>query len=500
MNNTLIDQRLPESSLTRPAAVRGARPPSIWARALRRISHRPMPSSPASAPAPSPTLGTQTPSANLPVISQIFQNPKWKSAPIPRLPNISRNKPLAMYFLAEEKLMSAVALLELCHNPHSSNFKECADRVHMCQRILLNTIYLVYSGMDDSWKSSRTYRQYLPEEDQGELNRSFSESILFAAQALSRGFQIRGIEDRTDVLTFPATELCASLDAVRFVFRHRAPECLQAPYEPLYPVLCDFDRAWTTFERQLCFAYFDVGNDDLRNSGDTDITVDDEQCLSMLTVILSETVLRGLEKGIITQDDIQCFEPSVIFAVPRLAIVFALLYTPDSLQLTDHDNAFWWFRPHVETLSYLRECLQRLTPQALAQLEAMLVSGDQDTAPNHMAPVQTPRMSPSPPTNRPDRSRARREGAPTPLPAPTGKLQEPTGLALMTPPHSPHISEPLTVWSMDGARLVADEPVAETLNDLFVKVCEVADGLHSGTFAKPFLNVLQKVFLMHGED
>ncbi|KAJ1979321.1 hypothetical protein H4R34_002875 [Dimargaris verticillata] len=500
MDNTLIDQRLPESSLTRPAAVRGTRPPSLWTRALRRISHRPSPTSPASAPVTPPSLGTQTPSVSLPVISQIFQNPKWKSAPIPRLPNISRNKPLAMYFLAEEKLMSAVALLELCHNPHGSNFKECADRVHMCQRILLNTIYLVYSGMDDTWKSSRTYRQYLPEEDQGELNRSFSESILFAAQALSRGFQIRGIEDRTDVLTFPATELCASLDAVRFVFRHRAPECLQAPYEPLYPVLCDFDRAWTTFERQLCFAYFDVGNDDLRNSGDTDITVDDEQCLSMLTVILSETVLRSLEKGIVTQDDIQCFEPSVIFAVPRLAIVFALLYTPDSLQLTDQDNAFWWFRPHVETLRYLRERLQCLAPQALAQLEAMLVSGDQDTAPSQEALVQAPRVLPSLPMGRSDRSRTRREGAPTPLPASAEKPQEPIGLAMITPPHSPHASELLTMWPLDDTESVATEPVAATLNDLFVKVCEVADGLHSGTFAKPFLSVLQKVFLMHGED
>lgn len=47
------------------------------------------------------------------------------------------------------------------------------------------------------------YRAQLPPEDQRELEGGFSENILFAAQALSRGFRIRGIEPFTAELVEP---------------------------------------------------------------------------------------------------------------------------------------------------------------------------------------------------------------------------------------------------------------------------------------------------------
>ncbi|KAJ1649334.1 hypothetical protein IWQ61_009549 [Dispira simplex] len=455
--------------------------------------------------------------SNLPVITQIFQCPKWKVTTAPKLSNTAGNKPLAMYFLAEEKLSSAIALLERCSNPASAAFKECADRVHMCQRIFLNTIYLIYSGMDTSQRASRNYRQYLPDEDQHELNRSFSESILFAAQALSRGFQIRGIEDQSGVLRRPATELCASLDALRFVFRHRAQECARAPYVLLYPVLGDFDRAWTTFERQLCFAYFDVGNSELRNSGSNDITVDDDQQLELLTVILSECVLRALARGIVQRDDVESFEPAVILAIPRLALVHALLYSPDSLCLTDPNQAFWWFRSHANTLQQVQYALERYPDKELGELEHALATGDASLLPLDVMPksfggknrtgtnvhfLSTPALM----EDGPERSRVRRNGAPKPPPSPVHSLIS-THSVGMEPSFSlddPSTTPPTSPRGPKGTVALMLPPKESTIllspQSIFVEICKVADGLQSGTFAKPFLKVMQQVFQIHANS
>jgi hypothetical protein len=75
--------------------------------------------------------------------------------------------------------------------------------------------------MPNSIKSARDYQRYLPAEDQRELSNCFSENILFAAEALTGGFRIRGLETFTAVLQEPARALFASLQSVRFVLRRR---------------------------------------------------------------------------------------------------------------------------------------------------------------------------------------------------------------------------------------------------------------------------------------
>ncbi|KAJ1920183.1 hypothetical protein IWQ60_007058 [Tieghemiomyces parasiticus] len=509
MENALLSNQVPESSLTRGSPPRR---PSSWRSAFGQSSSLSATTAAASnsaAAMDSSAVTAQPPASALPVITQIFQCPKWKVPAAPKLPNARENKPLAMYFLAEEKLASAVALLEKCRNPNSASFKEAADRVHMCQRILLNTIYLVYSAMDSTWKSSRSYRQYLPDEDQQELNRSFSESILFAAQAISRGFQIRGIEERSDSLNFPATELCASLDALRFVFRHRAAECTSAPYELLYPVLSDFDRAWTIFERQLCFAYFDVGGSDLRGQNAAtsaeDPTADDDQQLAVLTAILSETVMHSVQTDIVSRDAIEYCDPAAILAVPRLAIVHALLHAADTLRLTDPDHAFWWFRPHSGSLTYIQTALQCLEPNRLATLERMLASGDASVADAPSAAGKQQRAAPTMVYGEtltvPTGMRGRREATPMPPPSPVTSLRSSYSSAGSSCPTSPLAESASPPWAVSAAAAVySAQPSTVSLHDLFVRICQIADGLQSGTFAKPFLSVMQKVFTMHAGD
>lgn len=143
------------------------------------------------------------------------------------------------------------------------------DRVHRAQKLLLESIYFLYLEMDESFKSPRNYRQALQSKfqhceplarfrmqmltdghgssvsDQEELAYGFSENVLFASQALGHGFRIRAIEQFTPDLIAPATSLCAAVDALRVVFRSRAAQTTRRPYTMLWPVLRDFDHAWT---------------------------------------------------------------------------------------------------------------------------------------------------------------------------------------------------------------------------------------------------------------
>lgn len=156
-------------------------------------------------------------------------------------------------------MLTCVLSLKRIRNVNSIRFRRRNERVHRAQRLLLDSIYLIYTDVDDDYKSPREYRRQLPPEDQRELENGFSENILFAAQALARGFRIRGIEQFTSELVEPAKQLCATMEALRYVFRSRAIECgAGLPYNDLWSVIGDFDLAWTWFEQKICFCYFTV--------------------------------------------------------------------------------------------------------------------------------------------------------------------------------------------------------------------------------------------------
>lgn len=77
---------------------------------------------------------------------------------------------------------------------------------------------MVYLEMPNALKSNRDYRNELPPEDRLELDDKFSENIMFAAQALGRGFRIRGIEAFTAELSDPARILCAAIEVPTSLF------------------------------------------------------------------------------------------------------------------------------------------------------------------------------------------------------------------------------------------------------------------------------------------
>ncbi|KAJ1894107.1 hypothetical protein LPJ81_005225, partial [Coemansia sp. IMI 209127] len=247
---------------------------------------------------------------------------------------------LVAAFSAEASLMASTQLLERMRSMQTMSFRVRADRVHLAQGQVLHCVYILFTQqVRAERRQSRHYRFYLPEDDQAELDRGFSESVLFAAQALSRGFQIRGTEMYTQALREPAWMLCSAWAALRHVLHVRGQDLWRAwtrgtgrvsgrdsrdpaqldEIAALREVLEDFDEAWVRFERDLCFAYFGLSNAqiagimDPNNSGDAlapeSQRIAQEEEFSLLVVLMSETLQRCLILGLATRDQMECMDP-----------------------------------------------------------------------------------------------------------------------------------------------------------------------------------------------
>ncbi|KAI8326077.1 hypothetical protein GQ54DRAFT_132792 [Martensiomyces pterosporus] len=313
-------------------------------------------------------------------------------------------------FATESSLSNAIRLLERTRSTRSSSFRMRADRVHSSQSQLLCCIYELFAQLvPEEEQRSRHYRFYLPEDDQTELDRGFSESVLFAAQALARGFQIRGTELYTQSLREPAWLLCSAWAAVRYVIFARGSSlwCIwdhglmhQAEHAPspssssvlspqdelgaLRGVLADFDEAWVRFERDLCFAYFGLSNAQLAGAMDpneADGQVAQEEEFSLLVVLLSETLQRSIAQDLVTEEQMEAMEPQLILALPRLAILHAIARGGvDGLRFVESEDApvFWWFREYTQVCRKTSDAVSQWAAEQYEVLQKMLAAEEAD--------------------------------------------------------------------------------------------------------------------------
>ncbi|KAI8817524.1 uncharacterized protein EV422DRAFT_570571 [Fimicolochytrium jonesii] len=467
-----------------------------------------------------PAQPAQTPRPPTPqngyTVAQIFQFQEWQPREQDLPPRLNETQPISLFWFADKHLAKAVAGLQKVRDIDSESFKRRNERVHRAQSLLLETIYLIYTDMDEDMKASRQYRRQLPADDQRELEGGFSENILFAAQALSRGFRIRGIEEYTAELYEPARQLHSAIEMLRAAFTRRALACSSPPYFDLYPVMKEFDTAWTLFEQKICFCYFSVTYGGRAGRAEE---------LDMFQVLMSETIIRAVHCGYITWPQVHTFDPVVIFAVPRLCIVSALHHMPDCVNITDPDRGLRWFKNKVPLLQQIQKELRMLGEEQLSLLEKMLADSDagHDDAGGEKDVVEVQISSAAEGRDGPLRalsagssqltmggeaghvaqaegkeSHAGRDG--------TGASQNASPLADSATQTDFKISHGTQTSDLPLHKLPTTStppPAAATkaaVQPLFRDICRVADDLQSGPQARDFVGILHKVFSMHQEE
>lgn len=128
-----------------------------------------------------------------------------------------------------------------------------------------------------------------------------------------------------------------------------------------------FDRVFAEFEFLYVSAMVQVK------------TKDELETQDLICVLFSETLQRALFLGLLAQEQVDSYDPALMFSIPRLAILAGLIYYEDGpLNLQKPINQMSeMFKPFRKLLVKLRELLLSLTKADLHQLELLLSTNEQ---------------------------------------------------------------------------------------------------------------------------
>jgi hypothetical protein len=185
----------------------------------------------------------------------------------------------------------------------------------------------------DEWSCSRADRDYrlkFPDDlvAGGENGESLNGQIWFGAECLASGSNIMNHETESEQLRPMAKMLTNTLEQLRlelrhgimdidtsfFIFTHPHPRITSR----LKDKLQSFDVLFSNFEYEYVRAMLPIK------------TAEEIEKLHELTALFSEAVGYFLKKNIISQSDLDECNPHVLIAIPRLAILYALVHCSDS--------------------------------------------------------------------------------------------------------------------------------------------------------------------------
>ena len=199
----------------------------------------------------------------------------------------------------------------------------------------------------------------------------------------------------------------------------------------------------------------------------------------LFTILLSETVLHARRMDYFTKEDLYGYEPYLMFALPRLSIVYGLLHKPDYLGLSEHHVGIRWLRDvHGEKVKLLGEVQRKLKLLPIEQvsiLERMLVNN----APSVTEPAEEEEE------NHREHHHHQR---------PQQQQQEDQENEMPTD------SLDLNLMVVHENQLHGASEDYAVLQGLFRSIARVADEMHTGSRAKEFVSILGRVFRMHTAD
>ncbi|XP_076748731.1 lateral signaling target protein 2 homolog isoform X1 [Xylocopa sonorina] len=288
---------------------------------------------------------------------------------------------LAQFFYADESL-NAVAC-ELDSFDGRQEPERCTTLVNQLRHCQDKVLTICSQIMDDLIPDSRANRDFRVKFPDDVMQENLAGQLWFGAECLAAGSSIMNREAESSAMRPLAKALTKSLDIVRNLLREHALKGhmnlkylfqTQNPLDPSLEKLIEslkiFDRLFADFE--LCYVGAMVP---------VKSTKEYEQ-QELVCVLFSETLQRALERGLLSQADVDNYEPALMFTIPRLAIVSGLLAPPGGpLCLNSPDNISEMFRPFRTLLQKIRDLLWTLNNRELYMLEKLLCSNEEPSGP-----------------------------------------------------------------------------------------------------------------------
>ncbi|CEF71447.1 Lateral signaling target protein 2 homolog [Strongyloides ratti] len=283
-----------------------------------------------------------------------------------RKPRMDDWSPLAKFYYADEALNSITLELESFDGRRDqARCDQLVQRLRQAQDRLIHIIYEMIAIIfpNESDRASRDYRVKFPDEI---IHDSLPGQLWFGAECLAAGSNIVDRETESEQIRPIAKTLTKHLDQMRELLKDQSLRNPHQYTDKIKASLKVFDYLFAEFEFHYVSAMVPV-----KSVKEHDAQLD-------IAVLFSETLNKAMQKKYITQDQIDMFDPNVMFAIPRLAIVWGLLYYPEGALNVDREpeELSEMFRQYCHLLLTMRSLLRDMSQEELRQLEMTLVTGE----------------------------------------------------------------------------------------------------------------------------
>lgn len=268
---------------------------------------------------------------------------------------------MARFFFADEALTAVAA--ELDSFDGRKDPERCAslvNKLRSCQDKLLSICNKMLEEVEPGFSSRlREHRAKFPDDI---MTDNLAGQLWFGAECLAAGSSIMNKETESEAMRPLAKAVTKSLEKVRGLLREQCLSANQEYTETIRENLKIFDRLFADFEYNYVRCMVHV-----KSLKEYDLHQD-------LIVLFSETLARSIKQEMISQDIVDIYDPSLMFAIPRLAIVYGLLICPNGPLCVDRSHSDFpsLFLPFKNLLRKIRELLQTLEHHEVIVLEMLL--------------------------------------------------------------------------------------------------------------------------------
>ncbi|XP_068232612.1 lateral signaling target protein 2 homolog isoform X2 [Palaemon carinicauda] len=269
---------------------------------------------------------------------------------------------MAQFYYADDELnMVAAELDSFDGRKDPERCTALVNQLRQCQDRVLNICVKMMEEEIPQERASRDFRVKFPDDV---MQENLAGQLWFGAECLAAGSSIMNREAESSRMRPLAKAVTKTIETVRNLLREQCLKPVPEYTEKIRESLKIFDRLFAEFELSYVSAMVPVKS------------VEEHDVQQNVVVLFSETVQRALRLGLTTQDQIDDYDPALMFTIPRLAIVAGLVMFPDGPLNLDREprNLSELFRPFRTLLSKIRELLWTMSPNELAALEKSLCS------------------------------------------------------------------------------------------------------------------------------